>query len=482
MKNLTAAVLVCFFLLLAGCSTFSFPFSESDLSVGPSVRPPAPQETTRADPQAYRIAWSKCLGGTGQDEAFCVLGTEEGGFVAAGRTNSPDGDVSGLHGSAFDAWVVKLDKDGAVVWSRCLGGSNQDEARCIRQTDDGGFIFAGSTRSDDGDVSGHHSSVHEWFPDVWVVKLDKGGAIEWSRCLGGSGRDEAWDIQATEDGGFILAASTESGDGDVTGPHGRMDAWIVKLDRGGAITWSRCLGGSGNDMACSLVQTEDGGFVAAGGTVSDDGDAVGLHGPDGDFSDAWVVRLSESGDVVWSRCLGGSKYDWANSVCQAYDGGFLVTGATFSDDGDVTGYHAGGSTPNDAWIVKLDKGGDFLWGKCLGGSDRDEIRSVLQTRAGGYVAAGISASADGDAAGNRSDQSWAGIPSNIWVMYLSSIGDIRWSLCMGGSREDFAYSIAVTDDGGLALAGHTLSEDGDVGGFHTGSGYDAWIVKLEGIP
>ncbi len=132
--------------------------------------------------------------------------------------------MSGYHGDG-DAWVVKLNSSGNILWQKCLGGTNSDGAYSIQQTGDGGFIVAGETDSNDGDVSGKHGDA-----DYWVVKLNSSGDIEWQKCLGGTFRDVAQSIQQIGDWGFIVAGSTESNNGDVSGNHGSYDSWVVKLN------------------------------------------------------------------------------------------------------------------------------------------------------------------------------------------------------------------------------------------------------------
>ena len=119
--------------------------------------------------QAPTIEWQKCLGGSNDDWAYSIQQTSDSGFIVAGFTNSDDGDVSGNHGGYFDAWVVKLNNSGDIEWQKCLGGTDYDYAYSIHQTSDGGFIVAGNTASNDGDVSGNHGGYY----DAWVVKLNK---------------------------------------------------------------------------------------------------------------------------------------------------------------------------------------------------------------------------------------------------------------------------------------------------------------------
>ncbi|NLY22597.1 MAG: T9SS type A sorting domain-containing protein [Bacteroidales bacterium] len=227
-----------------------------------------------------------------------------------------------------------------IEWQKCLGGSNDDWAYSIQQTSDGGYIVAGETWSNDGDVSGNHGGG-----DYWVVKLNSSGDILWQICLGGTNVDVAYSIQQTSDEGFIVAGYTCSNEGDVSGNHGNSDYWVVKLNSSGTIEWQKCLGGTDGDYANSIQQTSDGGFIVAGQTYSNDGDVSGNHGG----SDAWVVKLNSSGNILWQKCLGGTGWDWENSIQQTSDGGFIVAGYTNSNDGDVSGNHGS----KDYWVVKL---------------------------------------------------------------------------------------------------------------------------------
>ncbi|MEO0074024.1 MAG: hypothetical protein ABIK43_05135 [candidate division WOR-3 bacterium] len=170
----------------------------------------------------------------------------------------------------------------SYVWQRCLGGSDDDVALSIQPTPDQGYVVAGGTRSKDGDVTGQHGNR-----DCWVVKLSANGDIQWQRCLGGSDYDAAYSIQPTPDQGYVVAGGTCSRNGDVTGQHGGVDCWVVKLSANGHIQWQRCLGGSDVDLANSIQPTPDQGYVVAGYTRSRDGDVTGQHGD----RDCWVVKL-----------------------------------------------------------------------------------------------------------------------------------------------------------------------------------------------
>jgi uncharacterized delta-60 repeat protein len=405
--------------------------------------------------QAPALQWQKCLGGTDIDEATSIQPTPDGGYIVAGTTWSIDGDVPGNHGGD-DVWVVKLSSTGNLQWQKAFGGTNYEQAYSIQTTPDGGYIVAGNATSNNGDVTGNHGGS-----DTWVVKISSTGSLQWQKCLGGTGNDEARSVQLTPDGGYIMAGSTQSNNGDVTGNNGNSDAWVVKLSATGSLDWQKNLGGTGTDYAQSIQLTTDGGYIVAGVTNSTNGDVTGNHGN----SDAWVVKLNSTGSLQWQKCLGGTSGDYAFSIQLTPDGGYILAGETFSNDGDVTGNHGG----YDAWIVKLNSTGSLEWQKALGGTVSDEARSIQITPDGSYIMAGYSYSTDGNVTGNHGSD-------DVWIVKLSSTGILQWQKSLGGTNYDIANSIQTTLDGGYIVAGYTHSNDYNVTGYHGGNDY--WVVKL----
>jgi hypothetical protein len=409
--------------------------------------------------QAPPITWQKCLGGYCSEEATDIQHTSDGGLIVCGFTCSNDGDVSGWHG-LYDFWVAKLNASGSIIWQKCLGGTQHDDAYTIQQTSDGGYIVSGVTNSNDGDVSGNHGNL-----DIWVVKLNSSGTITWQKCLGGSADEWISSIQQTSDGGYIVSGNTYSNDGDVSGNHGINDCWVVKLNSSGAITWQKCLGGSAEDGGGSIQQTSDGGYIVCGSTASNNGDVSGNHGGE----DFWVIKLNATGSITWQKCLGGTAGEGASSIQQTSDGGYIVSGSTGSNDGDVSGNH--GSV--DIWVVKLNSSGSITWQKCLGGTGEEYGTEAKQTSDGGYIQSGYTNSNDGDVSGNHG---WW----EAWVAKLNSLGSITWQKCLGGTMDEFAYAVQETSDNGFIVAGSSSSNNGDVSGNHTElwDFYDWWIVKL----
>src|SRR5579883_1509082 len=286
----------------------------------------------------------------------------------------------------------------SIQWEKALGGSDYDVAYDIQQTSDGGFIIAGTSNSNNGDVTGNHDSS-----DYWIVRLDASGIIQWEKSYGGSGDEIAQSIIQTNDGGYIVAGWSDSKDGDVHGNHGGYDYWVVKLDNSGGIQWDSSYGGSGFDFAYSIVETNDGGYVIGGISNSQNGEVTGNHGG----YDYWIVKIDSNGAMKWEKSYGGSGDDGyisdeiiGNNLQKTNDGGFVLAGSSNSNDGDVTGHH-GNVTYPDYWIVKIDGTGTMQWERSLGGSNVDAAKSITQTSDGGYIIAGISISNDGDVTGNH---------------------------------------------------------------------------------
>jgi len=310
------------------------------------------------------IIWQKTLGGSRWDAASDIIAAPDGGYIIVGCTHSNDGDVIGWHEGYdwndypySDSWIVKLDKDGNIIWQKTYGGSHDDCVFAIIITLDGGYIVAGWTESNDGDVRKNHGGI-----EFWIMKLDKDGNIIWQKTYGGSAWEFASDIAVTPDGGYIVVGKTCSKDGDVSGRHETNvfrlndDFWVVKLDKDGNIIWQKTLGGSDSESAYSVAVTQDGGYIVAGETHSNDGDVNENHG----LVDSWIVRFDKDGNIVWQKTYGGSGWDDAFAIAITPDGGYIVVGSTSSNDGDVSKSHPSTGPWSDAWIAKLDKDGNII--------------------------------------------------------------------------------------------------------------------------
>ena len=409
--------------------------------------------------QVPGIEWQNALGGSLNDFGWDAVQTPDNGYIITGIAGSNNGDVSGNNGNQ-DGWLVKLNNAGVIQWQNALGGPGTDFLYELKDTSDGGYISIGTSDANGGDVTGNHGLF-----DFWVTKLNSSGDLQWQKSLGGSQDDFGRSIVRAVGGGYVLAGSASSNDGDVTGHHGEGDFWIVKIGATGSIEWKHAYGGSLYEVPHEIISTNDGGFMVVGETSSNDGDVTGQQG----LSDFWVVKLNEFGVMEWQKTYGGSDIDSAASIKQTSDGGYIVVGQTRSNDGDVSGNNGN----YDVWVIKISASGILQWQKTLGGSDIDTGNGIIITPNRKYVISAQSRSNNGDVSGNHGQ-------SDAWVALLFDTGDVQWQNSIGGSDVESAESIIITNDGGYLVSGFTWSNNGDVNGNHGGS--DVWIVKLAPDP
>ena len=403
------------------------------------------------------IEWQKCYGGISYEQANAVELTDDGGFILAGWSQSFEGLVADNHG-VNDYWVVKTNSEGEIVWTKSIGGSGNDYCRDIVKMTDGGYLLVGHSYSNDDDVSENMG-----FDDFWVVKITDDGSIEWEKSFGGSGSDEAYAASPISDGGCILAGSTGSNDGDVSENKGLDDFWIVRLNASGDLVWERSYGGSSTDIAHSVFQTSDGDFVILGKTLSNDGDVSGNNG----FYDFWVIKLTDSGELIWQNCLGGSYHDNGKCAIEASDGGIVLAGETASEDGDVSDFYGGWS---DVWLVKLSADGLLEWENSFGGSVDETPEKIIAPNEGGFMLIC-------DTGTFYMDGTTSVAISDAWVIKVDDEGELEWEQRFGGSIQDTFYDFEEISPNQYIFAGRSRSSDIDVPDFYGEDDY--WLVKMK---
>ena len=242
------------------------------------------------------ITFKKTFGGSKDDYCYSVIQTSDGGFLAAGYTKSYGAGES-------DFWLIKTDKNGNKIWDRTFGGSSHDECNSVIQTSDGGFLAAGYTQS----------YGNGWM-DFWFIKTDSRGYKIWDKTFGGIFGDEC-NIVIQKNDRHLLAAGYTYSFGT-----GGGDFWLIKIDKMGNRIEDKTFGGSIEDCCSSLIQINDKGFLAAGYTYSY---GAGLE-------DFWLIKIDSQGNKIWDKTFGGSASDVCISVIQTTDGGFLAAGSTSS--------------------------------------------------------------------------------------------------------------------------------------------------------
>jgi len=410
--------------------------------------------------QAPSIVWAKCYGGSDDDEAHAVSILSNGEIIISGTAMSTDSEVVGNNGQR-DYWLLRLDSTGLLRRADCFGGTSNEHAISGTLCSNNNIAIAGNSMSSDGDVNQNFGNY-----DYWILKTDTSGNIIQSNVFGGTMMEGAQSIIQLMNGTFMVAGSTQSNDVMVSGNHGAGDWWILNLSDNFQLNWQHCFGGTANDDAASILQCPDSSVLIVGRAYSNNGDVSGNHGM-GDF---WIAKLDASGGLIWQKCFGGSGGDLAHSAINTTDGGFLIAGSSFSTNGDVTGNHGG----VDYWVVKIDSLGNLEWEHSYGDSMNEEAFSVFQTSDQGFVIGGYTESNDGDVTGNH------GV-NDFWIIKTDMNGTLEWQKCLGGSRQDYGYSMAYTSNGEIIVAGSTTSDDGDVTDYNDpifGYHPDVWVVKL----
>ena len=382
-------------------------------------------------------------------------------------------------GSPEDAWVVKTDANGSIQWTKCLGGIYDDLAYDVKQTFDGGYVVAGYAKSEDGDVTGHHGTAGT--KDMWVVKLSVGGTIEWQKSLGGSNDDLGKAIIQLPDSSYIAAGSTTSNDGDVSvilGQQGTTDLWVVKLSKTGNLIWEKSYGGTGEETATQVEQHADGTLLVGGFSSSANGDLTANNGE----YDAWVLRIDTAGTLLDQKSFGGpgsdfSPENYGRSSFALTDNGELIfssvinVGGTNEVGGDVSAVIPNSILSGDIWIVRLDYGLNIVWENTLGTTYEDVPSETIRLLNGNYAVIGF----------NNNDLPPLG-GYNFFLLVFDPLGNELYTKTFGGPGSDKGYSIVQLPDGDFVVTGYVSQDGVDVNGVHLGfnqiAAVDLWLAKL----
>lgn len=281
----------------------------------------------RTDANGIKL-WDKRFGGPDDDEMRAMIQTADGGFLLAGESRSSIGsEKSQNNHGVYDVWVVKTDALGNKQWDASYGGTDDDRLNAVQQTADGGYILGAWTISPPGfDVT----ETGKGSTDMWLVKADANGVKLWDHRFGGDDNEYMYALDQTNDGGFMLAGYTRSElNGDVTvAGKGAYDFWLVKTDGNGVKLWDNRLGGPSDDKGKSIFELEDGGFIVGGWSESDGGgdksqDTQGL-------TDYWLVRTDAAGNKIWDLDVGANNDERLHDVPRTADGGFIIGGHSSS--------------------------------------------------------------------------------------------------------------------------------------------------------
>ena len=350
----------------------------------------------------FQTVWQKIYGGKDDDIANDVLMLENGDVAIVGACKSFGAERS-------DVCVTRLNKDGNTIWRKMLGGKKEDIGVAISRTKDGNLIVVGSTKS----LNPNNGR------DLYVAKLSLDGKLIWQKSFGGERDEFAGGIAGTNDGGVLAIGSTES-----FSKKGYRDIYIVRLDKDGNEVSIKTIGGKLNDNAKALTRTADGNFIMVGSREL-------KHSGDADF---FIMKLNQKGEKIWARTLGQNENDVLLSVAPTPNGGIVATGKTRSYNSEQT----------DLAVMNFNKKGKLIWFKIYGFKYYDEGTAITMTKDGGYVVAGKTNSmGKGD--------------FDVYVLALSSRGELLWSKLYGDINKDIAHGITRTSDGKVVIVGESDS-------------------------
>jgi hypothetical protein len=406
------------------------------------------------------LEFQKCFGGSGDDRIYSAAKTREGGLIMAATTESTDGDV--LCNGSYKYWITKLDDSLKTIWQTCLGGSYSELPSSIIETSDFGYLVGGDSESDD--VSGHHINTNGTNFDIWIVKLNNSGNVQWQKSLGGTRDDRVLSVLEIKDEGYLVLCRTESSDGDLTSSRTEEDTWLVKLDYNGNILWQRTYDEPGLGYFINIKNTMDNGYLLLGANDSLDG-GMGQQ-------DAWILKTDHSGDVQWQKGFGTIFLDYAIDAVQLEDSSFLVLG---------------NENMGSVWVLHMDKRGEIIWQKTYGGTGYESPAQITKLKNNTFYITGTTNSIDGDVEGiHIGDNGIGGNTYDIWLIQINTNGDLIYQRCLGGSDDEAGFTLnswlEMTSDSTFNLVGSSSSTDGDLEGIHYPSSTvnsDIWIMKFK---
>lgn len=397
------------------------------------------------------ISWQKAIGGSLEDKGLAVIKTTDNNVLFAGETKSVNGDIIGNNGG-IDILLTKMKPDGTQLWSKCFGSMYNEAFGEIINTNDGGFLLVGKT----------YLNIPGALFNFWVCKIDIDGNLIWKKDYGGSKVDDAKSVIQTSDGGYLIIGNSFSNDGDSPGNFGDQDILAIKISADGTLQWKKNYGGPSQDSAVQVIAANNGGYLIVGNTMSNK-----INGQDSPYywSKWLVIKINEDGSFMWFKTFTGEKMNIVSSIRKFDDNSYILFGDSDSNNEDFVGNK--GSV--DLWVFKINNDASVIWKKNFGGQSTEIAGDFIIDDNKDMYFNSSSSSIDGDVINPTQ------MYDNYWVFKLNQNGDMQWQRSYGGSNIDFGTSICMLNND-LYLHGRTFSNDGDISGNH--GGLDMWAAKV----
>lgn len=386
---------------------------------------------------------STTIGGSSFDSASGIIETPDNKFIIAGSSSSDDLDMSTNIGSN-DIILIQMNTENEIEWIKNYGGSEDDKADDIIQTEEGGYLLVGGSRSSDFQVSSNQG-----LSDVWIVKLNEMGDIQWQLSVGDTLWDDSRDVIQNSEGDYVILSRTQK-------EQTFDDCLLTKVDQQGNLVWNKTFGGSEEEWPAKILETNDGYFLV-GSSESSDMDVSSNNGE----TDFWILKTDFDGNKLWDRNYGELGYEIATSAIMTQDGHIIIIGRAYNaDQADNNG---------DYWITKIDQNGEMIWDKRYGGSEIDNPTQIEETADRNLNIIGFSSSSDRDLESNNGN-------NDFWFLQLDENGDKLNSFSFGGSDIDRLTQMSTTN-GKIFVAGHSYSDDYDIA---SNNGFsDIWFGELD---
>ncbi len=318
--------------------------------------------------QNYVMTWQHCYGGTDRDWVRSIIPYKDGSLFF-GYSRSKNGDISDQTNTSC-AWLVNIDQFGEIVFDSCYKGfaGNGASGTKLMKSDTAVYFVGSSTKyTNNGLIQGY-----------WLAHLDTNFNVIWQDVLGGSYAEDSRGGCIAHDGGVIESGITGSPDGDIEEYYGSFDNWLVKKNPDGSTGWVKTYGNVGAEEGGNIIPTSDGGYLYATSGFNYLPGNTYCEGHDGQMAEAWLIKLDAQGEKEWHRCYGGSEIDLFRDAIEI-DNGYMVVGSASSSDGDITNFHGIAGEYYDVWILRVDFSGNIIWSKCYGGS-KSEGSSWIQEK------------------------------------------------------------------------------------------------------
>jgi hypothetical protein len=341
-------------------------------------------------------AWDKNYGGDGDDQAYSLVQTSDGGFAILASSNES---------GSYDWILLKTTPIGNKEWIQTYGGNNDENAEKIVLTSDGGFALAGW----------NSTSTTNGYSTLSLIKTSSDGTIGWTKNYGGPNDDYAYSIISTNDGGYAAVGDTIS---SITG---NASIYLVKTDENGAMMWSKIFGSPhGYTDASAIIQTSDGGYLITGSVYSNGSTLF----------DVYLLKTDADGNLLWTKSYGTPTDDYGQALIATSDGGYAIAGMTYSQSNNGNGY-----------LVKVNASGTLQWTKIYNASTFETAISIVATDDNGYAIAGYT---------NSSTAGYA----DAALIKTDINGTLEWIQTYGSIYNDYGYTVIATRDGGYALVGN----------------------------